>query len=460
MAYGWRCAIAGIAAAEVTDLKAFAARSEWLAEESLRLDATAYVTGGLQARDKILARGGDWKPLGKVARLFSGPRFTRRYVLDRERGTPFLSSSDILLTDLSGTPFLSNKGTPELPKLLVESGWTLISCSGTIGNTAYVRGEMIGMGASQHVMRAAPHESEIKPGFLFAYLTSKGAQAMIAQRTYGSVIQHIEPHHIADLPVPLPDETLGGRIHSLVESAACKRTEAARLLTEATAYFDALAGPMTLRHEHARAIGVVRAKDLSGRLDAFNHIGWTSEPQFEGEDRVDDLADVFATNRVPRIYAKRGIPFVSGIDVFQFRPRIRELLAIFVADQFDARLKTGELLVQGSGQRYGLLGRAAYVGRRMDGWAASHDLFRIRSTNKESIARIFVFLNSESGHRSMLRHSYGTSIPHVNPRGIAALNVPILPQNFVEGATRALELREEADAEEESAIQEVEAWLS
>jgi len=59
----------------------------------------------------------------------------------------------------------------------------------------------------------------------------------------------------------------------------------------------------------------------------------------------------------------------------------------------------------------------------------------------------------------MLRHSYGTSIPHVNPEGIASLIVPPLPPTLLAGANRALALREQADADEERAIREVEAWL-
>lgn len=60
----------------------------------------------------------------------------------------------------------------------------------------------------------------------------------------------------------------------------------------------------------------------------------------------------------------------------------------------------------------------------------------------------------------MLLHSYGTSIPHVNPAGISAVTVPRLPKDELLGASRALALREQADADEEQAIREVESWLT
>lgn len=445
--------------AEVTDSKAFIARSTWLREQGWRLDASAYVSGGLQARDRIANGGRPWLALGEVATLFNGPRFARTYVWDRSRGTPFLSSSDILLADLIALPLLSNRATPQMDRLIVERGWTLISCSGTIGNTAYVRPEMAGMAASQDVMRAVPRVDAIQPGYLFAFLSSAPAQAMIQQRTYGSVVQHIEPHHIADLPVPLPAPAEQERIHRLVDGAAEARTEASRLLDAAAAYFDQLAGPMPSAHDHARTMRIVRRSALNLRLDAFHHVGWAAEPVLRQGDRVGDIAEVIATNRVPRIYVQRGVPFLSGIDVFRIRPDVRVHLAAFVADAFNARVRAGDLAIQGSGQRYGLLGRAAYLGQRLDGWAASHDLFRIRA-DSPAAARVFAFLRSGSGHRAMLRHSYGTSIPHVNPPGIAEVRVPLLPSDLQSGVVRALELRERADADEERAIREVEAWLA
>ena len=308
-------------------------------------------------------------------------------------------------------------------------------------------------------MRAVPARERIQPGYLFAFLTSAPAQAMIRQQTYGSVVQHIEPHHLADLPVPLPEAPQQRRIHELVDSAARARTEARRMLDEASSYFDSLVSHLQTRHEHEFAIGIVSAHSLNRRLDAFHHVGWASEGLDKSGERVDSLAEVISTSRVPRIYATRGIPFLSGIDVFRSRPTVRVRLARHITESFNAYVRTGELAVQASGQRYGLMGQVAFVGRRLDGWAASHDLFRIRPAKQADAARIFAYARSEVGRRAMLRHSYGTSIPHVNVAGVAGLRVPELPAELQARAEGALQLREQADADEELAIREVEAWL-
>lgn len=439
--------------------RTFVVKSGWLDKEGRRLDATAYAEGGLEARDRITNGPLPWEPLAGVARLFNQSRFARIYISDPTRGAPYLTGSDMLLADLKGLLYLSRARTPQMDALRVEPNWTLMSCSGTVGRTVFVRGEMKGMAVSHDVIRCISRDLAVPAGYLFAYLSSAPAQAMIRQRTYGSVVQHIEPAHLADLPVPLPPKSDQADIHRLVAGAAEARTEAARLLDEASGWFDSqIAEPRHWR-EHSRTVGVVSSSSLCDRLDAFHHIGWAAEAKLHG-DLLGDLAKVISTNRVPRIYAERGVPFLSGIDVFDARPRVRVRLARHIAAEFDALVKAGELAIQGSGQRYGLLGKAAYVGARLDGWAASHDLFRVAAADATLAARIFTFLRTDVGHRAMLRHSYGTSIPHVNPAGIASVRVPTLPTDLIDKAIKALRLRERADADEDLAITEVERWLA
>lgn len=440
-------------------MKTFLARSSWAQEEGLRLDAATYASGGMQVRDQIKSELPRHALLSDLTQLTYEERFARNYVRDEQSGVPFLTASDMLLTDLKGMLCLSVKRTPQLANLRLQEGWTLLSRSGTIGRVVFVRGEMAGLAASDDIIRCIPRDTCIYPGYLFAFLATTQAQAMIRQKAYGNVVQHIEPDHVSDIPVPIPDNTFQKHIHNLVSHAAEARTEASELLDTASGHYDSQAGPMPSKHDHALAFGLVRPSQLDFRLDAFYSIGWAAESTQRVGDRIDSLAEVIFTNRVPRVYVPGGVPFLSGIDVFRSRPPVRVRLAKFVADAYDARVRSGDIAIQGSGQRYGLIGRPAYIGRYMDGWAASHDLFRIRTSSPLVTARIFSYLRSESGHRAMLRHSYGTSIPHVNPSGIAALRVPPLPPDLNDAAVRALELREQADADEEQAIREVEVWV-
>src|SRR5215217_1376041 len=119
--------------------RVFQVKRDWLTDQASRLDAAAYGEGGLAARDRIKAGPWPWCPLGELATVYLPPRFSRRYIYDPSRGVPFLSSSDMLLADLSGLPLLSRRATPNLDALTGVVGSTLVSRSGTIGRTVYWR---------------------------------------------------------------------------------------------------------------------------------------------------------------------------------------------------------------------------------------------------------------------------------------------------------------------------------
>jgi type I restriction enzyme, S subunit len=441
--------------------RVFQVKSGWLADEGHRLNAGLFASGGIAIRDRIKAGPLPWAPLESVSYIFRGPLHKRIYVRDPNSGFQYLTASECALLEPPGDAFLSRKLTPEKDILRVEAGWTLVSSAGTIGNATYVRQELAGCLISQDMLRVTPRKERILSDYLFAFLAAGQARTMLKARTYGSVVDRIEPKHITDLPVPLAEAADQRRIHNLVEAAAAKRTEASRLLDEASAYLDAQAGPFRYPHEHALAAAVVTRSALrQRRLDALAHCGWSTEAASTRGDRLDSLAAVTRPGIIKRLFAERGIPFVSGIDVFQLRPLARTRLRPDEAQRSGAIIRAGQILVQRSGQRYGLLGRPAYVGRRLDGWASSEDLLRVSPEDASQVGRIFSFLRSEAGRRQLVGQSYGTSIPHINSEIMSRLVLPPLPHDLVDNANRALQLREEADADEERAVREVEAWLS
>jgi type I restriction enzyme S subunit len=204
--------------------------SAWLEQEGRRLDCGPHLSGAMEAKFLLARLSVTKTPLCKLTRnglagIFNGPRFPRSYVLDETQGVPFLGSTDILSADLSYLPMLSKHQVKARPELLIDEGWTLISCSGTVGRMALSRSDMKGMAGSQHFMRVVPDCDKVRPGYLHAYLASRYGVPLIVSGTYGSIIQHIEPPHIANLPVP--------RFNDLIEEeAAGKVVEAAKLRSE------------------------------------------------------------------------------------------------------------------------------------------------------------------------------------------------------------------------------------
>ena len=119
-----------------------------------------------------------------------------------EYGRPFLSSTDILQADISSLACITEKVVAQTSRLLISSGWTLITRSGTIGRMAYSRSDMDGHACSEDVLRVVPDPDKVPPGYLYAYLSSKFGVPLVVGGTYGAIIQHIEPEHLANISVP------------------------------------------------------------------------------------------------------------------------------------------------------------------------------------------------------------------------------------------------------------------
>ena len=200
--------------------------SAWLEKEGRRLDCGPYLSGSIEAKlllDQLPVLKQMLRSLttGHDGGIYNGPHFERTYVSSREYGVPFLSSSAMLLADLSRVELLRTRDalSPKLSFLRLRPGMTLISCSGTIGRMVYTRPDMDGFWSSQHIMKIVPDESKILPGYLYAFLASRYGVPMVIGGTYGSVIQSIEPQHICDLPIPRLGSNHEEAAHKLVRSS-------------------------------------------------------------------------------------------------------------------------------------------------------------------------------------------------------------------------------------------------
>lgn len=104
----------------------------------LRTDASYHLSEGQIVQKDIESSPYPLMQIKDVSNdIFIGNRAKRIYVSSIEHGIPFLSSSDILKGDLEHVKIASKKYTPEIDRMLLQKGWTLISRSGTIGNCAF-----------------------------------------------------------------------------------------------------------------------------------------------------------------------------------------------------------------------------------------------------------------------------------------------------------------------------------
>ncbi|WP_344341038.1 methylation-associated defense system restriction endonuclease subunit S MAD5, partial [Streptomyces rhizosphaericus] len=210
--------------------------------------------------------------------IFNGPIFRRIYLSDPEHSVPFLGSKDMMTSDLTGLPRLrrSDAESGSLSYLRLAPGMTLISCSGFYaGRRSYVRPDMANIWSSQDVLKVDPDPEKIRSGYLYAFLESRFGEAFIKASVYGSAVKHIEPHHLADLPVPRFGGDLEQQIHDLVEEGAHLRAAFQAGLDTATEdLFHSVGLPELIDHrwhDTERELGFAESRWSSVSLRALNY---------------------------------------------------------------------------------------------------------------------------------------------------------------------------------------------
>src|SRR3954469_9262033 len=201
--------------------------SVWMWRDGRRLDCGPYMSGALEAKIRLAEMSCPKERLaslteGHAGGIYNGPQFARNFVDSPKYGVPFLGTSSMLRADLSDLPLLRKRDaySPKLNYLRVRAGMTLISCSGTIGRMVYARPDMDGIWSNQDILKIVPDASKVPPGYVFAFLNSRYGAPLVESGTYGAVIQHIEPEHVSELPVPRLGPVVEGSAHALVDEAA------------------------------------------------------------------------------------------------------------------------------------------------------------------------------------------------------------------------------------------------
>lgn len=444
--------------------------SSWISRHGLRLDCNPYMSGALEARirlEELSYRKDDLASLcsNGMDGIYHAGRESRSWVDDPELGVPFLSSSSILAADLSGLPLISKKQVKKSPKFLLGAGWTLITRSGTIGRMVYSRPDMEGLACSEHVMRVVPENTRIPPGYLYAFLSSKFGVPLVTSGTYGSIIQSIEPEHIAGLPVPRLGNILEAKVNSLVELAAKNRSEAAKIITQAIDMVVSILGPAQKDVPGKISTSTVRAKSLQTRLDAFYYSPMCSEARRSFDMTVDceqhalgDVADVFIPGIFKRRYAEdpsHGVPYITGGDVFQIAPSSERFLMKRVAAQNILCVTRGTILVQEAGQLGGLIGKSVFVGEHLDGFAVSNNMVRVTARDPQDGGFIYALLSTPQGVTLISREAAGSSIPHMDAARLKAVSIPWPPARVRKEISAIIEkavgLRDKASVAEREA---------
>ncbi|MEU5165355.1 methylation-associated defense system restriction endonuclease subunit S MAD5 [Streptomyces mutomycini] len=451
--------------------------SGWFADQGLRLDASPYVSGAL-AMKEMLKRVPRTEPLASLTQghnggIFNGPMFRRVYLTDPEHSVPFLGTKDMMAADLTGLPRLrkSDATSAALSYLRLKPGTTLISCSGfNAGRRAYVRPDMGDYWSSQDTLKVEPDPERIKSGYLYAFLLSKFGEVLVRGSVYGSAVKHIEPHHIAGLPVPRFDAKLEERIHKLIEKSAALRAQCQKDLVAATKdFFDsnALSELNEIRwHQQERDLGF-----------AVESVGPTSIRALNFAPRAQRLIEKLGSVpgstlgavcsggqlsrgvRFTRVDSERenGIQLVGQRQAFWLRPEGRWINAAKTPVEVFASEETILVAARGTLGENEVYCRPIMATGSFLKYAYSEDFLRVVSGEPEIPgAYLFAFLRSEAAFRVLRSVSAGGKQQDINEFLRSEIPIPLAPPadraRIAATVRYAYNCRDRADVLEDKAL--------
>jgi hypothetical protein len=409
------------------------------------MEAESYLTDGYGIRLAIEAKPSGWVRFSELATAVAPPRI-KQVLVSPEHGVPYLNTSQVF--DLRPKPrkWLAMGKTTKAEERLVKEGTILVMASATVGRAIVATEVHENSIVSHHFMRVSPVHEKLA-GWVYAFLRSPQGLSMMKGAQYASIIRHIEPHHLATLPVPeVSDEVAEDFRKRVAEIVSC-RDKAARLRDSAEkAFSDAVGFVGEVGKEYGFT---VRLSAIAGGRRRLEGAYYTPHVQaimrrFKKWERLGDITErVWWGNRFKRYYGDNGIPYLSADDVFTANPYASTKILVDANDGHeDFFVERGWLIMACSGQIYGLNGATTIATEWHENTFFSHDMIRIQPKDGARAGYLLTALTHPVlGRPLLIREAYGMSIPHLDPGDVAAFPVVRLG---AEAENKIADLAEEA----------------
>lgn len=409
-----------------------------------RLEASVFDVEAKQARSLIshgkypLTMVGG--PEGLTSSYVCG-RFKRVWV--EKSDMPIYQPSTVV--DIKPTPdgYISKRTKTDIEALRVHNGQVLMTCSGTIGKVSYVSKTLDEKIFSHDLLRINCNNAD-DAGYIYTYLKSKVGNKILLTNSYGAVITHIEPEHLATVPIPNAPAELKQKINGLIVRSYELRDESNELIDKATALLkaelqlpDISAFDVELYKKQAPVDTFsVKLSDMSGRLDASYHVPivdaitehlqkYAEEVTTVGDARISKsiiLAGVFKRTYVDEEY---GYPFLGGKEITQLSPVTEKFLSKAIHKQrYEKELKVEEntILVTDRGS----IGISAMVPKHWNGYAVSQNVLKVIPASNDIAGYLYIYLNSECGHTLICRQTYGSVVDMIDSNSLSDVEIPLL----------------------------------
>ena len=167
-----------------------------------------------------------------IKKAFYPGRFKRIYC-DKKGGLEFFLPSQ--LADIYPKPekYISRLTKCDVNALRLMEKSLLLTRSGTIGTVSLVSKTTKNLVFSDDVIRVS-FKNETDLGYVYSFVKSKVGNLILTTTGYGSVITHIEPEHLENLPIPNPPMEIKEKINCLIVKSFGLRDESNKLIDEAT----------------------------------------------------------------------------------------------------------------------------------------------------------------------------------------------------------------------------------
>ena len=436
-------------------------KSYWLSLREIRLDASYYAQEVSKATRLLKESGYKLIDIEQLSDdVFTLARIKRFY--GDSRATPYLMPSELFYFPLSSTKHVFANKIRNVEKWFLREGWVLISCSGKVGKPLIVTKSYEGIIVSHDVARVIP-KADTLIGFLYAYLLSWVGNALLTKDQYGVTVDHIEPHHIESVKIPLLPKEIQRIIHDNILKVFNLREKARTLLAKSQ---EELLRELDLP-ELAKPIKIepfsVRSSDLKLRFDASYHNPIIDDIhnnlkkcKYTPKRIGDNIGEVFIPGRFKRIYVDKdyGIPLLSGTQIVQIKPYDLKYISTKVTKNIENWIVRDKwVLVTCSGT----IGRIALVPKEWDGWAITQHVLRIiLDTKRINNGFLVAFLLSEYGRQQIIPKTYGGVVDELSEDDMKDVMVPIPPLDVQEKignlVVEAFELKELANRIEDETV--------
>lgn len=442
-----------------------------------RLEASVFDVEAKKARYIIEHSKYGFCPLGGenglIKKAFYPGRFKRIYC-DKKGGLEFFLPSQ--LADIYPKPekYISRLTKCDVNALRLMEKSLLLTRSGTIGTVSLVSKTTKNLVFSDDVIRVS-FKNETDLGYVYSFVKSKVGNLILTTTGYGSVITHIEPEHLENLPIPNPPMEIKEKINCLIVKSFGLRDESNKLIDEATRLLiDELKLPpienfdLDLYDKNASVeTYCVKLSNLKGRIDGSYHVpvvqaiinclnANAAEVTKVGDVRISK--EVILPGRFKRVYVDEGFGrvFIGGKQIGELDPTNKKYLSIKKhGDRISKQLELHEnmTLITCSGT----IGKVALVGKHWEKWTANQHIIRVVPAAIDVAGYLNIFLASDYGHALITRYTYGSVVDEIDDRHVRDIPFPLLKDKAVQNkinkmALEANQKRYEAYLAEQEAL--------